>query len=416
MSESDATSLSALVADLTARLEKAECRLAGMARLEERNKGLAERIEQLTADNERLAARNEELEGRVRVLEAENANLRSRLGTDSSNSSKPPSSDGPAARARSLRQSSGRKPGGQAGHEGTTLRRVDLPDRVIVHAPQACDACGRGLLGVQPVGPVVRRQVFDIPLPAICVTEHQMVQVRCPACHQVTRASAPQGVDAPAQYGPRIAAVGLYLYQGQFLSKDRTAQALAELLGTAVSAETVVSWTARAAGSLESFTAQVADQLAAGDLLHVDETSIRHPNGRVWIHSASNERFSVFTAHPKRGRVAMDEAGVLPRFRGVLVSDAFAVYDQYTDVSQHVLCNAHLLRELQAVTDHHQAGSNPNGWCWATQITDALLALKHAADTGVVDPALLATHCAHIHAAAVIGAGDKTEGKLALHS
>ena len=188
-----------------------------------------------------------ELRVRVAALEAENAELKRRLGMNSTNSSKPPSSDSPFTKPapKSLRRRSGRKPGGQPGHPGSTLALVDNPNERRRHEPGSCTGCGSSLAGAPEVG-VERRQVFDLPPMTVRVVEHQLIARRC-ACGATSCGSAPQGVSAPVQYGPRITAIMLYLYVGQFLSKKRTAQALAELFGTPVSEGTVARMSARAA-------------------------------------------------------------------------------------------------------------------------------------------------------------------------
>jgi transposase len=111
--------------------------------------------------------------------------------------------------------------------------------------------------------------------------------------------------------------------------------------------------------------------------------------GRLhWLHVATSARFTALFCHRKRGKEAIDAAGVLPDFTGTLVHDAFAPYARYL-AARHGLCNAHLLRELIAVVDHHTAqppagADTPPGWCWAQQVIDALLALKAITDTGTL--------------------------------
>jgi transposase len=160
------------------------------------------------------------------------AELEARLASNSKNSSRPPSSDGlgkPAPKTPSLRGATARKPDGQPGHEGRTLSQMARPKWTKVHEPGPC-GCGRSLEG-RPITGVERRQCFDLPPVLIEVTEHQLVEREC-SCGARTRASAPAGVDAPVQYGPRITAIVVYLYVGQFLSRLRTAQTLADLLTT----------------------------------------------------------------------------------------------------------------------------------------------------------------------------------------
>lgn len=177
---------------------------------------------------------------------------------------------------------------------------------------------------------------------------------------------------APTQYGPRITAIVLYLYVGQFLSKKRTAAALAELFDTPVSDATVASMTARAADGLDGFLTQVGDRIAEAEVAGFDETGLRVAGTLHWVHCARTAKYTLITCHPKRGRAGINDAGVLARFRGVAVHDAWAPYDTYVDV-EHQLCCAHAQRELAAVAD--LAGSDVD-WCWATQAGDALVAMQ----------------------------------------
>ena len=123
-------------------------------------------------------------------------------------------------------------------------------------------------------------------------------------------------------YGPRITAIILYLYVGQFLSKKRTAAALAELFGTPVSEGTVATMTQRAAGGLEEFLSQVADRVAEAEVAGFDETGLRVAGRLHWVHCARTGKYTLITCHPRRGTDGIDDAGVLGRFRGVAVHDA----------------------------------------------------------------------------------------------
>ena len=314
---------------------------------------------------------------------------------------------------KSLRGRSGRKPGGQPGHEGRTLRQVAAPDEVVVHEPTACAGCGADLPpDGQPVR-VSRRQVFDIPKITVRMVEHRLLSRRC-GCGQVTAAAGPAGVSAPVQYGPHAAAIAVYLCLGQHLPVERTASLLADLFGTPMSTGTVVAWTTRAAAGLEPFTAAARQQLADAELVHVDETGLRVAGRLHWLHVACSALFTVLCCSAKRGRDGIDAVGVLPGFTGIAVHDAFAPYARYT-AATHALCCAHLLRELIAVVDHHTAhppegnGGVPADWCWATQLIDALLTLKSITDTGSLpDPEVLAAHRRMIVSAALIGASADT--------
>jgi transposase len=308
----------------------------------------------------------------IELLRAEVAELRRQAGQNSRNSSKPPASDSPFAKPapKSLRRRSGRKPGGQPGHPGSTLALVDDPNERLRHEPGWCSGCGADLAGAPEVG-VERRQVFDLPPMTVQVIEHQVITRRC-GCGATTCGAAPEGVTAPVQYGPRITAIILYLYVGQFLSKKRTAAALAELFGTPVSEGTVARMTRRAAEGLEEFLDQVTDRIAEAEVAGFDETGLRVEGKLHWVHCARTGKYTLITCHAKRGREGIDDAGVLGRFRGVAVHDAWAPYDTYLDV-EHQLCCAHALRELTGVVD---AAPSDADWCWASQAADALVAMQ----------------------------------------
>jgi transposase len=336
------------------------------------------------------------------------AELEARLRQTPRNSSKPPSGEGldkPPPRPRSLRKKSGRKPGGQDGHEGTTLAQVARPDRQVRHEPRWCGRCGAGLAG-RPVTGVERRQVFDLPDVTVTVTEHQLTERECRCGHR-TRAAVPAGAEGPVQYGPRTAAIIVYLYAGQFLSRQRTAQALAGLFGIPLSSGTVSALTARAAGRLGEFLEHARGQIAASDVAGFDETGFRVEGRLAWVHCARTGKYTLLMVHPKRGRQAMEAMGVLPSFAGVAVHDAWAPYDTYA-APDHQLCCAHALRELQAVTDAAPAGQ----WCWATQAAEAITAMqglvREATGQGraAVDPATLAAQVRLFRSAVLAGASQ----------
>lgn len=248
---------------------------------------------------------------RIDRLEAEVAELKRQLGQNSRNSSRPPSSDSPFAKPvpESLRRKSGKKPGGRPGHPGATLALVADPNEWKRHEPGACRGCGAGLADAPEVG-VERRQVFDLPPISVRVVEHQLITRRC-LCGTTTCGIAPEGVVAPVQYGPRITAIILYLYVGQFLSKKRTAAALAELFGTPVSEGTVAAVTKRVAAGLVEFLDVAADRIAEADVAGFDETGLRVAGELHWVHCARTDRYTLITCHRGRGQNGMDHAGVL---------------------------------------------------------------------------------------------------------
>ena len=321
-----------------------------------------------------LRARVAEAEGLVADLREQIAELAARVGQNSKNSSRPPSSDGLGKPApKSLRQKTGRKPGRPKGQPGATMQLTDHPDRVVRHEPSCCAGCDRDLGGAGEAG-VIRRQVTEIPPVTAEVTEHQMIGRLC-ICGTVTWGRAPEGVTAPVQYGPRMAALGVYLWHGQFLSRDRAGAALGEMFGCAPSPGALAAMTAKIAGLIAPAIDAIVRALITAEVAHFDETGFRVAGKLAWVHSASSGKFVLVTVHGKRGRQGMDAAGVLPAFAGIACHDAWAPYDGYDGVAGHALCGAHLLRELTAVTETGTA----DDVIWAGQAIDALAELNQAA-------------------------------------
>jgi transposase len=310
----------------------------------------------------------------IAALEARVAELERRLGTDSSNSSKPPSSDGLRKPTRPQRRGGERgegrrQPGKQPGAPGAHLAQVAQPDQVLRHVPDRCGGCGAELAGAVVVG-VEARQVFDLPPLRLAVAEHQAERRRC-ACGTTTQAVFPAEARAAACYGPGVRALCCYLLVHQHLPVDRAAQLLADLLGAPLSTGTLAAVLAEGAAGLSGFLQVAREQVAAAPVAHFDETGARVAGRLHWVHSASTSLLSLFWVHAKRGKVAMDAAGVLPSFAGVAVHDGWSPYWRY-DIT-HALCGAHLLRELEAITDEPGQG-------WAAGMAELLVDTKTATD------------------------------------
>jgi transposase len=299
---------------------------------------------------------------RIAELEALVAELLRRLGLDSSNSSKPPSSDGlkkKPPRPRSLRGKSGKASGGQEGHAGDTLRQVSDPDFVVAHEADTCGHCGWSL-GSHSAVAVEKRQVFDLPERLLWVTEHQASVHRCGRCGGVSKAAFPEGVASPTQYGERFRAAAVYLNVQQLIPEDRTAQAMSDLFGASqVSAASVVGWVGKKAEQLTPVYQGIGERVAAAKVRHLDETGYRIAGRLQWLHTTSSLGFTFYRAGEKRGDIPRDLQG------GVVVHDHFKPYYGLPEVD-HAFCNAHILRELQGVIEF---GQEP----WAEPMRDMLL-------------------------------------------
>jgi transposase len=360
------------------------------------------RLRELLAERD---ARIVGLEEQLEELRAQVADLAAQVKRNSKNSSKPPSQDGLAKpEPKSLRGKTGRKPGRPKGQPGATMQLTDHPDHVMRHEPRSCRKCGTGLDDAQEAG-MERRQVTEIPPVQAEVTEHQMIEKECPCCGERTKAEAPDGVTAPVQYGPRAAAIGAYLWHGQFLSRDRACQALGEMFGCEPSPAVIAAAAKKIAAAVSPALDAIIKALLQAEVAHFDETGFRVAGKLAWVHSASAGRYVLHTVHAKRGTEGMDAAGILPSFAGIAVHDAWAPYDTYKGVAAHALCNVHILRELTAVTE---TGTNLDK-AWAKQAIDALVDLGKAADAareaghGHIDAAVLAKHARHFRDAAEAG-------------
>lgn len=323
-------------------------------------------IEELTALNAEQADRIEQQAERIGELER-------RLAQNSRNSSRPPSSDGPAAPARrSSRTKTGRKQGKQPGAEGRTLRLVEDPDQVVDHLPAACSGCGGGLGRASPAG-MLRRQVHDIAQIRATVTEYRLHRRRC-TCGTTTTAAAPAGVDAPACYGPNLRALAVYLLVYQHIPVARCAELIADLTGASVSTGWVCSTLTRAAETLAEVEELIKTLITLAHVGHFDETTVNLNGSTWWLHVACTPTLTGYHLHRSRGRSAVREFGVLPRFTGVAVHDALSVYDgpDYAAAS-HALCGAHIARELVAAAETHPDQA------WPTAALDALHGLNQAA-------------------------------------
>src|SRR6266852_3682896 len=325
--------------------------------LREENRTLKALVAELLPLKEQLAQAN----ARIKDLE-------DRLAQDSRTSSKPPSSDGLARLPRSSRRPSGKRPGGQAGHAGHTLSMVEPPDTVVGHRPKVCSQCCADLSTV-PGSVVERRQVLDVPEIRLLAHEHQIEAIGCPTCHRTSLGSFPTSVSAPVQYGPHLQALAVYLHQGQLLPTARTCEALAAICGCQIAEATLLQWSELAAERLAPTVERMAELSGASQLQHGDETGIRVYGMLHWLHVNCTRFLTHLAWHASRGREAMDEIGIWPRFAERGMHDRLASYDAYD--CTHSICGAHLVRDCAGVAQQeHQA--------WAVEMQDFLLDLHEA--------------------------------------
>jgi transposase len=304
-----------------------------------------------------------DLQRRMRALEE-------RLAQNSSNSHRPPSSDGYAKPdPKSLRKPSGRNSGGQKGHPGATLTPAAKPDRIVTCRLKRCP-CGCGAdLRDQPLLRHEIRQVFDLPPQKLIVTEFRVEVKLCPNNGIEVSASFPAGVNAPAQYGPRFNAWLVYLRCQQLIPLERISQMCADLFARPVSEATVQAAVAAAYHGLAGFESRVADLIAQAHIAHADETGLRVAGKPHWLHVVSTEILTWYGVHRRRGGAAIRHFALLPRFAGRLIHDCLSAYFDLDCL--HGLCNAHLLRELTFLHEVlHQK--------WAKLMLDLLIRIHRA--------------------------------------
>jgi len=268
-----------------------------------------DRLEPLAEENKDLRQENRELKDKTSVLEAENADmkaevakLKAQINSNSRNSSKPPSSDGYKRKPAFPRKKKG-KQGGQQGHKGRTLRQVEHPDKSVKHKPGPCD-CGH-VFGDEELGVAETRQVFDLPQPRLIVTEHLMLEGKCPDCGKWHKGIAPEGVNAPVQYGKGVKALTTLLNVDYRIPFKKIQILFSDLFGYAI--------------------------------------------------NASTELYTYLFVHEKRGRLALEsEQSILDKLTGWLVHDCWGSYFNFKEL-RHALCGAHILRELEGLVENEQS-------------------------------------------------------------
>ena len=267
--------------------------------------------------------------------------LKEQLNKNSKNSSKPPSSDGYKKPApKSLRKPSGKKVGGQDGHQGTHLAVITAPDEIVIHMPSACKGCRHYQMCKGTACIAEKRHVIDAVV-TVNVTEHQVLELPICMLHGDTRRGEfPADVKAAVQYGKNLQSLAVALNTVGAVSIKRTHEILSGVFNIPI------------------------------------ETGTRVDKKLWWVHDASNCEYTYLDISPKRGNAGMEQCGVLPEFKGIAMHDCWASYWNYPDI-QHAVCCAHLLRELMGIDENHPEQK------WASAFIDLLLEMKKVKDKAV---------------------------------
>ena len=308
-------------------------------------------IEALLEIIEAQAAQIKQLEARIKELEQ-------RLNKNSSNSSKPPSSDGLSKppRTSSLRENGKNKSGGQPGHKGETLKQTATPDIIKKHVLMTCPDCQHSLLPSPLLG-IMKRQVFDIPPPKIEVIEHQAEVKYCACCSKTVTAAFPAGVRAPVQYGEVIRSWSVYYQNQHFIPEDRLQQLFSDLYGIQLTTATLTGYNRIAFDVLAPFEESILSRVKIAAVKNLDETGFRVAGKTQWLHVASTQIETYYHVSPKR-------KSLLDGLSGTVLHDHWKSYYNLFGV-EHGLCNQHHLRELKSIIEHEKEP-------WATAMTRLL--------------------------------------------
>jgi len=343
----------------------------------------------LRAENAGLRAELDELKGMVAALTDRVGELERERAADSSNSSRPPSSDAPwskqPAKKRSSRTRSGRKPGKQPGSASFSRSLIDDPDERLEIHPDRCGSCDASLLGAGEYGRQ-RRQIVDVAAaPPPTVTEYQRISKVCPCCGAVTTAGwgdAAVPVEhaeivaapgSPVRIGPETLARAALLTCAHFVPIGRARDLLEKLTAIDISTGFLAGIRGRAARRLEKkFLGHMTTLLAGAPVLHADETPGRAAGSLAYVHVACTDYLTLMHVGDRSARTI--DAGVLAEFTGVLVRDGYAGYEHLKAV--HAWCGAHLLRDLRSISD-----ADPDGQLWALAMATTLLDANVAAHT-----------------------------------
>jgi transposase len=287
----------------------------------------------------------EALWARLEALEAKVDGLQRQVGRNSTNSSKPPSSDGPKVE-RPKRPGTGRKRGGQPGHEGSTRALIDDPDRVVECKPSRCGGCGERLSGTDPEPS--RHQVTDVPPVRPHVTEYRTHALTCRGCGLATRGAWPAGVDGRA-FGPRVTAMVAWLAGSFGLSHRDIVDLLGDGFGVTMATGSVAACERAASGAVREPVEALAAAVEGSAVAHADETGWRHQNERAWLWVAVTEVGTLFVEHDERSHLA-SRALLGEAFEGYLVSDRWSAYEGYA-LARRQVCWAHLVRQFGAMSE-----------------------------------------------------------------
>jgi len=333
-------------------------------------------IARLTAENAALRQRVSQLEEQVKRLEEQVRELLAKLAMNSSNSSKPPSSDGLKKPApKSLREKTGRKVGGQHGHKGAGFSLPDKVNSVVPCLPEVCKRCANAdFCQVQPQRVVETRSVVDVQIDVKRI-DYEQVERSCPLTKERIRGVFPPWVTSGKQYGPGLLSLVMALTTDGAVSIDRTHTLFKAITGLSISTGTIATLIKNFSKDIQPVWEKIRDALLREDVVNCDETGLRVAGKLHWAHNVSTDKYTLQAVDEKRGEKAMRRIGFLPRYTGIIVHDGLSSYWQFH--VEHGLCNAHILRELKWIQENYPEQR------WAKDLSAALILMKKARERAI---------------------------------
>ena len=233
-----------------------------------------------------------------------------------------------------------------------------------------CEECGHDLENVEVLD-YEKRQVFEIPPVNLIVTEHRSQIKTCPHCGRLNKSHFPESVNYPVQYGPNILASAIYLKNHHFIPYERISEFFSDIMGIKICPATIIKAEKECFRNLEEFENVIKEKLITSHVIHCDETGMKIEGKRNWLHVASNDKYTYYLAHRKRGSEAINAMGILSEFKGTAVHDGWKPYNNYA--CNHALCNVHLKRELTGIEENYNQQ-------WAKDMNELLSEMKKYAD------------------------------------
>lgn len=338
------------------------------------------RISELESENEALKREIGELNATILSLNETIKELTCRTGMNSSNSSKPPSSDGyHRPNPRPLKGKSGKSKGAQPGHKGCHLDIPHDPDEVVDHLPEKCMSCPRRAecSSGQVFSCEDTRYVIDVEVKTT-VTAHRLMRADCPmGCSdgkEPVTGSFPDWIKAHVQYGDVITAIVGLLDTYGAMSDIRNSGFVKSVFGLTLSPGTVVNMTRRCADLVKPVTRIIAEKICQSEVAHFDESGADTDGRILWVHNSSTSEYTYQTISEKRGIDGIEENGVFPRFMGRAIHDCWLAYFRYRRM-KHGVCCAHILRELRGIEEMEPDHT------WPAKFRNLLLAMKSAKES-----------------------------------